>query len=72
MTTSEARAFTARWRRANDRERAELRATPPLVKLQQVATLMRWASELGWANTLASGEEEVRQRWNRLRKAYGV
>ena len=71
MTVGEARAFAARWRLANDAEIAELRATSPAVKLKQLAALMSSAGPMGWTEALAAEENEVRQRWIKLRKAYG-
>lgn len=70
LTKVEASAFRARWQRVNAREEEELRSTPPEVKLQQFNTLLGWAHQLGWAAALGEGEDEVRQRWARLRKAY--
>jgi hypothetical protein len=72
MTKAEVRAWAARWRRVNDIQRQELHHALPLVKLRQLASLMTMARELGWTSALAEGEAEVRQRWNKLRKAHGV
>jgi hypothetical protein len=72
MTKEEARAWKARWDVINEIEREELRRRSPAVILRQLDTLMRWAKDLGWNEKLAAGEEEVRQRWIRLRKAYGA
>lgn len=72
MTRAEARAFVRRWRLVNEMERQELRATPPAVKFRQMAELMALGKQLGWDKALAEGDDEVRERWNRLRKAYGV
>jgi hypothetical protein len=71
LTKAQARAFRKRWRLVNAREAEELRDTPIEVKWQQINTLMAWAQQLGWTSALAEGEEEVRQRWIRLRKACG-
>jgi hypothetical protein len=56
----------------NDAEREELRATPPALKLRQLAALMASAAAFGWTEALAAEEQEVRERWQRLRKAYGL
>jgi hypothetical protein len=72
MTKAEARAWMARWQLVNEAERNELQATPPEVKLQQIATLMSWVKPLGWTEALAAEEAEVRERWMRLRKSYRV
>ena len=73
MTTAEGRAWTARWRAVEEAEREELRTTPVEVKFRQLAVMMEAARELGWSSE-ASAEEEMaaRDKWIRLRKAYGV
>ncbi|MGO9469944.1 MAG: hypothetical protein ACLQIB_47710 [Isosphaeraceae bacterium] len=72
MTRAEARAFAARWKLVNACEERELRQTSSVQKLRQLAALMASADELGWTRALAAEEEEVRQRWRKLRKAYGL
>jgi hypothetical protein len=72
LTRTEAQAWAARWRRVNEAERRELRATSPEQKLRQLAALMLSVDALGWRAALAAEEAEVRDRWNRLRRAYGV
>lgn len=72
LNPTEARAFRARWALVNAAEREELQATPPAVKLRQLAALMASVAQLGWTEALAAEEAEVRERWNRLRRAYGV
>jgi hypothetical protein len=62
----------ARWRLVNDAEREELRSTPVEVKARQLASLMGMAVALGWTEALAAEAAEVRERWIRLRKAYGL
>jgi hypothetical protein len=69
LTKAEARAFRERWRRVNAREAEELRSTSIEVRLQQFNTLLAWAHQFGWVEALAEGEDEVRERWARLRKA---
>jgi hypothetical protein len=69
LTKAEARAFRERWQRVNAREAQELRNTSLEVRWQQFNTLLRRAQQLGWGPALAEGEDEVRQRWARLRKA---
>ena len=72
MTKAEVKAWMERWKRVNEAEKRELRATPVDVRMRQLGTLMHWALELGWAKDLASEEEAVRERWAKLRKAYGA
>jgi len=70
MTRAEARAFVERWQRVNAAEIEELQRTPISLKVKQLGAMRRMAQQLGWFEGLAAGEEEVRDRWNRLRKAY--
>jgi hypothetical protein len=70
MTKAEARAFRKRWQRVNAREVEELRHASIEVRWQQFNALMQWAHEFGWEAAFREGEEEVRQRWVKLRKAY--
>lgn len=69
MTGEEARQFKARWKLVNDFTAEEARRTPPEVKLRQLALMYEAAQTLGWAASLREGEEEVRERWRRLREA---
>jgi len=70
LTKAEARAFRRRWRRADAREKEELRSTSLEVKWQQFNTLLGWARQFGWTAALDEGEAEVRERWARLRRGY--
>jgi hypothetical protein len=70
LMKAEARAFRERWRRVNAREMEELRSTSVEVRLQQFHTLLAWAYQFGWVEALAEGEDIVRERWARLRKAH--
>ena len=72
VSKDEARAFRQRWRRANEAERAELRATSPEQKLRQLSALMASVDAMGWREALADETDGVRQRWLRLRKAFHV
>ena len=72
MTKAEGRAFIKRWKAVNAFQRAELRRTPIELKLRQLGTLMSWAKDLGWTEQLKAEEDEVRKRWDRLRRFYGV
>jgi hypothetical protein len=67
LTRAEARAFRRRWQLVNAREVEELRNTDLDVKWRQFNTLLAWAQQLGWTEALREGDEEVRQRWVRLR-----
>lgn len=72
LTKAQARAFVARWRAVNAAEIRELRAASVERKLRQLAALMASAEQLGWTEALAAEEAVVRERWRRLRQAYGV
>lgn len=69
ITTSESKAFKARWAAVNAAEVEELRSTPMEQKARQLAALMLSMRDLGWAESLEAEEVAVRARWNRLRKA---
>ena len=70
LSKAEARAFRERWRLVNLREEGELASTSPELKWRQFLTLLGWAREFGWTESLSEGEAEVRERWARLRKAH--
>ena len=70
MSKAEARAFRKRWQLVNAREEEELRTTSLELRLEQFNTLLNWARQFGWESILREGEEEVRQRWGRLRKGH--
>lgn len=71
-TKTEAREYRERWLRVNAAEIEELRRMSPVEKLRQLAALMASVDELGWREALSKEDEQVRARWNRLRKAYHV
>jgi hypothetical protein len=72
ITAVQARAFVTRWQVANAAEIEELRNTSLAAKLRQLETL-RLSADAFAPNTRSETErEKVRQRWMRLRKAYGV
>ncbi len=70
LTKAQARVFRDRWRLVNAREEEEMRETSMDLKLQQFNTLLAWSYQLGWTDALGKGEEEVRARWAKLRKAH--
>jgi hypothetical protein len=67
MTRQEALAYRARWIALREVELRELRETPPQRKLRQLAALHAAAVALRWNTADPSGEDAVRERWNRLR-----
>ncbi|HZU38373.1 MAG TPA: hypothetical protein VFA18_20780 [Gemmataceae bacterium] len=71
-TRAEMQAFVRRWQRIGKLERDELRRTPAEIKLRQLAALMASVDTFGWREALSGEEDIVRQRWQRLRRCYGV
>lgn len=70
MTKEEARQFRERWELVNKMTIEELRRTPVSVKLQQLALMYEAGQVLGWARGLKEGEDEVRERWRRLKEKF--
>jgi len=70
ITRSEARAFRRRWEIVNNVEKKMLRIASADEKLEHLAMLMSLAKELGWKTTSGGEVRHVRDRWNKLRKAY--
>jgi hypothetical protein len=70
LTKAGAQAFRKRWVAVNAAEREELVTTPIDHKFHQLAALMTSAEKLGWTETLASEESQVRDRWTKLRRLY--
>ena len=71
-TKEEYRRYRERWKRINAFELEELRATSPETRLRQFFSLLEIARSMNWTTSSVAEIEEVRARWNRLRKAYGV
>jgi hypothetical protein len=67
ISKAEATAFRERWKAVRAAECAELRATPPALKLKQLIALMSSVEQLGWTEALAAEAAQVRERWCRLR-----
>jgi len=70
LTKSEALAFKRRWRFANAFEKEELRLLSYDEKLEQLIMLTASAKEFDWIKSLEAEANEVRDRWNELRKVY--
>ncbi len=70
ITRSDAIAFRKRWEMVNAFEKKELRALPANEKLRQLAMLMALAKELDWTEALEKEASKIRNRWNKLRKAF--
>jgi hypothetical protein len=72
ITREEALAFRTRWAAVNAFQQREADATPLIERLGQLNALMISVQSLGWAEALGTGEDVVRERWNLLRRRYGV
>ncbi|MCI0390254.1 MAG: hypothetical protein MOB07_16010 [Acidobacteria bacterium] len=68
MTKEEALLFKSRWRLANERIAQEIRKTSVLTKLHQLALMFAAGEALGWSERMREGEEEIYERWQRLRE----
>lgn len=72
MTKEEARQFKERWRLVNEVTIEEARRTPVSVRLQQLVLMYEAGQTLGWDKALKEGEDEVRERWRRLKEKLHV
>jgi hypothetical protein len=70
ITKAKARAFKKRWEEVNAIEREEWLRTPLSRKLQELTALAAWGRYFGWSKSPPDRETEVRERWNRLLRAY--
>lgn len=72
LTKEEALEFRERWRLVNARTAKEISEATPEQKLRATAIMFEAAQVLGWADRLAQGEAEVRERWIKLRERVSV
>ena len=72
MTKEEARLFKARWQLVNETTDKELRRTPVSVKLRQLAILFAGGHALLGFDGREVKEQEVRERWHRLKEQQHV
>lgn len=72
MDKQQAIDFRERWQLVNAKLAEEARTTPVEIKLRQLAVMVEAAHALGWTEKLREGEEELRERWRRLKEKYGV
>jgi len=68
LSPEDARRYAERWRLVTEMETAELRATPPEVKLRQLDGLRPLLDSLD-LQALDEEDRAVRDRWIRLREA---
>ncbi len=67
ITRAQAKDFKKRWKAVNLFQRKELKETPLDQKLQKLAALMASAKALKWDEALLTEEEQIRERWKRLK-----
>ncbi len=68
LTKGEVQAFRKRWEIVNAAEREELGSTPISQKFRQLSALLMSARKLGWTEALGVEEDQVRERWAKLRE----
>jgi hypothetical protein len=68
MTKEEATAWREGWRMLAAFEREELRRISPETKLERTAALMASARDLGWLGTRRDDDQQVWERWRRLKE----
>lgn len=70
MTKQELEAWRQRWRLVEEAQLREVQTASLEDKLHQFEVLRGWARQMDWAESLRRGDDEVRQRWNRLQAAH--
>jgi transcriptional regulator with XRE-family HTH domain len=68
LTKGDAQAFKRRWQVVNAAEREELASVPITHKFRQIEALMASAGKLGWTEAPGAEDDQVRERWARLRQ----
>ena len=68
FTKAKARALQNRLQDANVAKYSELASLPETKKFRRLAKLMVSAHRLGWTEGQSAEEDEIRQRWMRLRR----
>lgn len=71
MTPDEARAYVTRWQLLQAVEATELQRTSTEIRLRQLAALMASRDVFGPEPERDAQVQVVRDRWARLRRAYG-
>lgn len=70
MTKEEALAYKAGYEAVNALEIAELRSMSFEEKFEHAAALMVSAQQMGWVAALSAEDDNVRELWIRLKRAY--
>lgn len=68
MSRRQGRAFRRRWALAGAAELAEMRAASPALRLRQLDALASATAVVGRPAAAQKGVEQVRRRWQLLRK----
>jgi hypothetical protein len=71
VTPEDARRYLERWALVEEREIAELRKTSIETKSRQLSALMVARDLFGKDPDREKGVREVRERWDRIRRALG-
>ena len=72
LTKAQARDYQLRWEALKEAEDEELASTSMAEKIRQLAALLASARRFGWTEELAVEEDQVRQRWVKLRQVLRV
>jgi len=70
MTKEELVAYLAGYEAVNALEIEELRNMSIETKFKHAAALMESARRMGWSKSLAADDEDARELWVRLKRAY--
>ena len=70
MTKEELLAYIKGYEEVNALEIQELRSMSIEEKFREAAALMETARKMGWVEALSAEDEEARQLWIRLKRAY--
>lgn len=70
MTKEEALAYKAGYEAVNALEIAELRSMSFEERFEHAAALMDSARQMGWVAALSAEDDDVRELWIRLKRAY--
>jgi hypothetical protein len=71
MTQKDAQAWQRRWRTVNAHRVAEVRAMSMDEKASQLSELMSMQVSAQWIQKREAEVQVIRQRWAKLREAYG-
>lgn len=71
MTPKDAQAWQRRWRTVNAHRVVEVRAMSMDEKVRQLSELMSMHVSAKWIQKREAEVQTIRQRWAKLREAYG-